>query len=262
MVDFEAYESLSVDVNDSVATIEFHRPDSLNAISTQVLLDLQRAFDEIQLDRSVDAVVIQGEGDEAFSAGADIEQYAGTAEENDPRQKDRQELFYDVFRKARNVHPVTIAKIHGYCVGGGLVLATYCDVRIATADATFGIPTCDIGQIPGGGATSRTVQLVGEAKAKELVLTAGFVGGEEAHRIGLVNRLVDDHEALDTAVDELVDAVGDTGRRAVKNSKRALNRAADAATPDEAREYERDLWWEQFATDERRQLVDGFVDED
>jgi enoyl-CoA hydratase/carnithine racemase len=258
MVSYDAYESITVDVDDNVATIEFHRPEKLNAMSTEVMLDVGRAFDEIQLDRDVDVVVITGEGEEAFSAGADISQYAGPAEEHDPRQKDRQDRFYDIYRKPYDSHAVTIAKINGYCVGGGLILAMYCDMRVAVEDSKFGVPTCNIGQIPTGGSNYRAVQLVGEAKAKELVLTAGFVDGEEAHRIGLVNRLAPDHEALDETVRDIVDAIGDTGRGAVKNSKKALNQAANAESLAEARAYERDLWWEQFATEERRRLVDEF----
>jgi enoyl-CoA hydratase/carnithine racemase len=258
MVSYDAYESITVDVDDNVATIEFHRPEKLNALSTEVMLDLGRAFDEIQLDRSIDVVVLTGEGEKAFSAGADIAQYAGPAEAHDPRQKDRQDRFYEIYRKPYDCHAVTVAKINGYCVGGGLILAMYCDLRMAVEDSKFGVPTCNIGQIPTGGSNYRAVQLVGEAKAKELVLTAGFVDGEEAHRIGLVNQLAPDHEALDEAVQGVVDAVGDTGRGAVKNSKKALNQAANAESLEEARAYERDLWWEQFATEERRRLVDEF----
>lgn len=257
MVDYSAYESITVDVADGVATIEFHRPEKYNALNTEVMLDLQRAFDELQLNRDVDAVVITGEGEDAFSAGADIEQYAGPSEEHDPRQKERQELFYDIYRAPLDLHAPVIAKIDGYCVGGGLILAMYCDMRVATEGSQFGVPTCNIGQIPTGGSTYRAVQLVGEAKAKELVFTAGYVDAEEAHRIGLVNHAVPS-EDLDEKVTAIVDGIQDTGRTAVKNSKKAINYAADAPDIETAKEYEADLWWEQFATDERRELVDEF----
>ncbi|MFB6108066.1 MAG: enoyl-CoA hydratase/isomerase family protein [Haloplanus sp.] len=261
MVSYDAYESITVDVDDGVATIRFHRPDKLNALSTEVMLDLQRAFDEIQLNRDVDVVVLEGEGEKAFSAGADISQYAGPAEDHDPRQKDRQDLFYDIYRQPYDCHATVIAKIQGYAVGGGLILALFCDMRIATEDSSFGVPTCNIGQIPTGGSNYRAVQLVGEAKAKELVLTAGFIDAEEAHRIGLVNRVVEDGDALDAEVQEIVDAIQNTGREAVKNSKRALNQAANAPDLETAREFERDLWWEQFDSEERERLVAEFNEE-
>ena len=257
MTDSDAYESITLTVEDGVATIEFHRPEKYNALSTAVMLDLQRAFWEIQLDRSVDVVVVTGEGEDAFSAGADIEQYAGPAAEHDPRQKERQDLFYDIYRAPYDCHAPVIAKINGYCVGGGLIFAMYCDLRITVQDAKFGVPTANIGQTPTGGSTYRAAALVGEAKAKEIVYTAGFVDADEAHRIGLVNDVVP-REELDGAVADIVAAIQDTGRGAVKKSKEAINASVNAPDLETAREIERDLWWEQFATEERRQLVDEF----
>ncbi len=257
MVGETAYDSITVRVTDGVARIEFHRPEVYNALNNSVMLDLLRAFDEIQLDRSVDVVVITGEGEDAFSAGADISQYAGPAEDHDPRQKDRQELFYEMYRKAFDCHAPVIAKINGYCVGGGLIFAMYCDMRIAVDDAKFGVPVTDIGQIPTGNSTWRAIDLVGEAKAKELVYTAGMIDAAEAEQIGLVNHTVS-RDVLDETVDDIVEAIQNTGRGAVKNSKRALNHATDATSAVENREFESTVWWEQFATEERKRRVDEF----
>jgi len=262
MVSYDAYESITVGVEDGVATITFHRPEKLNALSTEVMLDLQRAFAELQLNRDVDAVVVEGEGEDAFSAGADIDQYAGPAEEHDPRQKDRQEIFFDIYKQPLELHAPVIAKIDGYAVGGGLILAMFCDLRYATEDSTFGVPVANIGQIPAGGSTYRAIQLMGEAKAKEVVFTAGFVDADAAYDAGLVNEVVADAEALDETVDGTIEAIQDTGREAVKRSKDALNYAAEAEGLEEAREYEAEVWWEQFDTGERRRLVDEFVDGD
>lgn len=256
MARYSAYESISVDVRDGVATLEFHRPDVYNALNDDVMLDVSRAFDEIQLDRDVDVVVLTGEGEDAFSAGADISEYAGSTEEH-AHQEDRQELFYEMYRKPLECHAPVIAKINGYCVGGGLILAMFCDMRVAVEEAKFGVPTANIGQIPTGGSNRRAIELVGEAKAKELVLTAGFIDAAEAERIGLVNHAVP-REELDSVVQEIVDGIQDTGRKAVKNSKRALNYAAEAPDIESAREFEAELWWEQFASDERQRLVDEF----
>lgn len=258
MVSHTAFESIGLDVDDGVATIEFRRPEVYNAMNDAVMLDLRRAFDAIQLDRGIDVVVVTGEGEDAFSAGADIGQYAGTAAEHD-HQRDRQELFYGMYRKPFDCHAPVIAKINGYCVGGGLIFATYCDLRIAVDDAKFGVPVTDIGQIPTGNSTWRAVELVGEAKAKELVYTAGMIDAPEAERIGLVNHAVP-REELEETVDDIVAAIQDTGRGAVKNSKRAINNAVEATDPEAARAVEAEIWWEQFATDERRERVDEFND--
>jgi enoyl-CoA hydratase/carnithine racemase len=257
MFDEDTYATISVAVADGIAEITFGRPEKYNALNNATMLDLQRAFAEIQLDRSIDVVVLTGEGEDAFSAGADIEQYAGPSEEHDPMQTDRQDLFYEVYSGPRRIHPPVIAKINGYCVGGGLILASYCDMRIAVEDAEFGVPTCNIGQIPTGGSTFQVARLVGEAKARELVYTAGYADAEEAHRIGLVNDVVA-REELDDAVAEIAAAIQDTGRGAVKASKETMNRVAEVPDLETAREIEREAWWEQFATEERRRLVDEF----
>jgi enoyl-CoA hydratase/carnithine racemase len=255
---YSAYEHISVEAADGVVTITLNRPEKYNALNNATFLDLQRVFGEISLDRDVEVVVIEGAGEDAFSAGADIEQYAGPSEEHDPMQKERQDLFYPIYRAPYDCHAPVVAKIDGYCVGGGLILAMYCDLRIADTTSKFGVPVTDIGQIPTGGSTYRAVELVGEAKAKELVYTAGMVDAEEAHRVGLVNTLVDPEE-LDETVETVVSAIGDTGTEAVKNSKRAINAAVESESLGEARAAEAEIWWEQFATDERRDLVDEFV---
>lgn len=259
MVSYDAYEYITVDVTDGIAEVEFHRPDVHNALNTETMLDLGRAFSEFHLDRSIDVIVITGEGDAAFSAGVDIEQYAGPTEEHDPVQRDRQDLFYEIYQRVFECHAPVIAKINGYCVGGGLILALYCDLRIAREGAKFGVPTANIGQIPTGGSTYRAVELVGEAKAKELVYTAGMIDASHAASIGLINHVVAADD-LDATVDEICADIQNTGRLAVKNSKRAFNEVTDAPNRSVAREREAEIWWEQFATDERRDRVDEFLE--
>ncbi len=259
MVSYDAYEYISVDVTDGIAVVEFHRPEVHNALNTETMLDLGRAFNEFHLDRSIDVVVITGEGEAAFSAGVDIEQYAGPSAEHDPVQRDRQDLFYDIYQRIFSCHAPVIAKINGYCVGGGLILAMYCDLRVAREGAKFGVPTANIGQIPTGGSTYRAIELVGEAKAKELVYTAGMIDAAHAESIGLINHAVP-ADKLDSTVTEICEEIQDTGRSAVKNSKRAFNAVADASDRATAREVEAEIWWEQFATDERRDRVDEFLE--
>ncbi len=256
---YSAYEHILVSVENRVATVTLDRPEKYNALNDATFFDLQRALNEIRLDRDVEVVVVEGAGDDAFSSGADIEQYAGPAAEHDPVQKDRQSVFYDIYRLPYDVPQPVIAKIDGYCTGGGLIFAMFCDLRIADSTAQFGVPVTDIGQIPTGGSTYRAAQLVGEAKAKELVYTAGHVDAREAHRIGLINRLVDPTE-LDESVADVVSAIRNTGTQAVRNSKRAINAAVNSSDIEEARETEAELWWDQFTTEERRELVAEFTD--
>lgn len=256
MTDHGPYRNVSVDVADGVASLTLERPDSHNALDTPTMLDLRRAFHELALDRSVAVVTVEGEG-ESFSTGADLSEYRGPTEVHEETQRHRQELFRDLYRQVFELHAPVVAKIHGYCVGAGLILAMHCDLRVAADDAEFAIPTADIGQIPGGGATRRAVDLLGETKARELVYTAGYVDAAEAERAGLLTDVVSRPE-LDDRVADLVAAIASSGHGAVKASKRALNASVEAPDPEQAAEREATLWWEQFATDERERLVAAF----
>ncbi len=260
MTTHDSYDSITVDVENDVAYVEFHKPKKYNPLDTEVMLDLDRAFNRISVSREIQAVVITGEGEKSFSSGGDIREYAGPAEAHDPEEKIKQKLYFQVWQKLYYCHAPVIAKINGYCVGGGLILASYCDLAIAVDDAKFGVPTCDIGQIPGDGATYRLSQLIGERKTKELVYTADLISAKEAHRLGIVNNVVPRSE-LDEETAELVRKILETGTSAVKNSKRAINYSVNSNDIHDAQEHELTVWWEQFSTDEREALVDAFLDD-
>lgn len=260
MPSVSVFEHLDMEINDELAEITLDRPAVHNAFDTAMVLDLRRAFDTIALEPAVDVVVISGAGDEAFSSGADITEYAGPADEQATEQAVRQKLFFEMCRAPFDCQAPVIAKIDGFCIGGGLILASYCDIRIASADSSFGIGTTDIGQIPTAGFAWRAINLIGEAKAKELVYSARYIDAREAERIGLVNRTVPADE-LDSAVATMVRDIRNTGTQAIKQSKKVLNRTVSTPSLEEARKFEADAWMEQFRTDERQRLVDEFLDE-
>ncbi|MFW5940051.1 MAG: enoyl-CoA hydratase/isomerase family protein [Halolamina sp.] len=253
------YRHLEVAVDDGLATLTLDRPETHNALNTALLHDLDRAFAEIEADRSVSAVVIDGAGDEAFSAGADLGEYAGPTADHDPSQRDRQAQFHRIFRSPHECHAPVIAKIDGFCVGGGLVLALYCDLRIASDRSAFGLPTAAVGLLPTGGATRRLVDAVGESAAKELVFTAERVDAVRAAEIGLLTDVVP-ADTLDERVASVVASMDEVATAARERVKRAINAAVAAPDPATAREREASLWWEQFESDERRERVDGFLD--
>ena len=259
MPEYGPYRHLDVAAEDGLATLTIDRPGTHNALNTAAMHDLGRAFAELGSDRSVDAVVIEGAGEEAFSAGADLAEYAGPTEEHDPTQRERQERFHDIFRAPHDCHAPVIAKIDGFCVGGGLVLALYCDLRIASERSTFGLPTAAVGLLPTGGATRRLVDAVGESTAKELVFTAERIDAARAREAGLLNGVVP-AESLDERVAELVASMSEVGDEARERAKRAINAAVAAPDPAAARAHEASLWWEQFESSERRERVDAFLD--
>ena len=250
-------ENVDVATEDDVVTLTITRQESRNSMNTDTVLDLLRALNAVELQSDVVAVVLTGEGDQAFSSGADIAQHAGPADEE--FQKTRNAITYELYTRIRELHPPVIARINGHCVGGGLGLAIYSDVRLGVPGAKFGIPPVNIGEIPTAGATHRLVELIGEPRTKELVLTATLVDGERALRMGLIDRLVEPDE-LDAEVETLLDRIHEAGPNAVKNAKRLINRAADTDR-DEARDAEVELWWDQFDSEERRRLVEEFMED-
>jgi len=257
------YRHLSVDIVDGVATVTIDRPDVLNALDTATVLDLERAFAELDRHADADVVVVTGAGSRAFSSGADTSEYrdessatGGASEAGADRQyhESRARNTFEMAARAREISPTTVARIEGYCLGGGLILAMYCDLRVATGSAEFGIPTTQIGQIPGGGATYRLVELVGEAPAKELVLTGDRIDGERAQSIGLVNRVATT-ETIDDVVDDLVDSLQDGGTNARAAAKRSINAAVGMDDRETAFEAEFERWWTQYTSGERRRLA-------
>jgi len=170
-----------------IAVIKINRPEALNALNTDVILELSRTLDIIGVDDGIKAVIITGVGERSFCAGADIsymvnitpimaEKYASAAQ--------------DVLNKIEKLEKPVIAAINGFALGGGCELAMVCDIRIASSNAKLGQPEVTIGIPPGWGGTQRLLRIVGPAKAKELIFTGRTISAEEAEKIGLVNKVI------------------------------------------------------------------------
>ena len=170
----------------SVAIVRLNREDRRNALSRDTLLALGRIGRDLHGDTTLRAVVLTGTGPKAFCAGADLKERKGMSE-NDVREQlqlYRSELGW------LDTSPVPVtAAINGVALGGGLELALLCDFRVAAAHAVLGLPEVTIGIIPGAGGTQRLPRLLGEARAKELILFGRRLNAEQALAIGLVNRV-------------------------------------------------------------------------
>lgn len=188
---------MSVDVSQTgdIAVITLNRPEKLNALSFAVLEEIGAAIDQVA-KMPVRALVITGAGEKSFCAGADIEELR-----NRPLQAQLEgaELGQAVFAKLGQLPFISIAAINGYAFGGGLELALACTFRVGTRRAKLGLPEIKLGLIPGYGGTQRLPRVIGEARAMELILSGRTVEAEEAERIGLLNRLVDEN-ALEAAI--------------------------------------------------------------
>ena len=169
------------------ALLTLNRPEALNALSFALVRELARAFDEVAAS-DARALLITGAGARAFCAGADIKELIGRPL---AEQKRGAEQGQAAFAKLDRLPVPSVAIVNGYAFGGGLELALACTFRLATRNAKMGFPEVKLGLIPGYGGTQRLPRAVGEARALEMILTGRTVDAEEAHRIGLVNRLIE-----------------------------------------------------------------------
>ena len=180
-------------VKNGIGWITLNRPQALNALSQDVLQQLSSIFDDIKTDEGIKAVVITGTGQQAFSAGADI-QYLHQATPLEVREFAR--LAVAVTHKIEALGKVVIAAINGYALGGGLEIAEACMLRLAARHAKLGHPEVRIGAVAGFGGTTRLPRLIGKGRASELLLTGNLIDAEEAQQIGLINRIVDADKLL------------------------------------------------------------------
>ena len=168
--------------------LTLNRPEALNALSFALIADIGRAIDDVA-KTDARALLVTGAGTRAFCAGADIKELTGRSL---AEQKRGAELGQQTFAKLERLPMPSVALVNGYAFGGGLELALACTFRIATRNAKMGLPEIKLGLIPGYGGTQRLPRAIGEARAMEMILTGRTVDAEEAWRIGLVQRLVDE----------------------------------------------------------------------
>jgi 3-hydroxypropionyl-coenzyme A dehydratase len=170
-----------------IALVKINRPESLNAMNTDVISELSRTIDIIAADDSIKAVIITGAGERSFCAGADISYMVNI----DPMQAEKYASSAQaVINKIVRLEKPVIGAVNGFALGGGCELAMACDIRFASSNAKIGQPEVSIGIPPGWGGTQRLMRLVGPAKAKEMIFTGKMVSADEALQIGLVNGVV------------------------------------------------------------------------
>jgi enoyl-CoA hydratase len=212
------YENILFEAADRVAVITLNRPDKLNALNHDTLVELKHAIVEANAGAGIDVVVITGAGEKAFVAGADIRELAA----QDAVAGQRFALFgQDVFNSIEHSAKPVIAAVNGFALGGGCELALACHIRIASENAKFGQPEVNLGVIPGYGGTQRLARVVGSGIAAEMILAGEMIDAAEAHRIGLVNRVVPRGEVLLSAM-EMAAKIAAKGQPAVRLSLQAL----------------------------------------
>lgn len=208
-----------------ITTVTVSRVDALNALNTQVLLDLEEAVDQIDPAKTR-VVIVTGEGDKSFVAGADIKEMVDLTVEEAATFAD---VGKRVFQKIEDLPMPVIAEINGYSLGGGLELALSCDIRYASESAKFSFPEVGLGILPGFGGTQRLMRVIGSMSvAKELVFSTKMIGAEEAKEIGLISSF----HAADSLHDAVLKLAGKISLNApigVKNAKASMNKGAEVS---------------------------------
>ena len=212
------YENIISSVENGIATVTINRPTKLNALNKATIQELHHCFNVLELNAEVKVIILTGNGEKAFVAGADISEFAHfSVEEGAELAAQGQELLFDFIE---NLKKPVIAAVNGFALGGGLELAMSCHFRVASENAKMGLPETSLGVIPGYGGTQRLPQLVGKGKAMEMILTAGMLTAEEAKQYNLVNYVVPHNELLDFCLG--------IAQKIMKNSPAAIGQAIKA----------------------------------
>jgi enoyl-CoA hydratase/carnithine racemase len=199
-----------------VATFTVNRPEAYNALNTETFKELSDALIDFMRDDNLWVGILTGAGEKAFCAGADIKEIV-------PKLKEFKNIPWaepPLYRGLKLWKPM-IAAVNGHALGGGLELVLLCDIRIAAENATFGVPEVTLGLIPAWGATQRLPRAIPQALAAEMLFTGRPINAQEAHRIGLVNKVVPQAELMATAK-QMADMLCKPGPLAVRAAKKAM----------------------------------------
>lgn len=247
-----SYEYILAERDGPVGVVTLNRPKQLNALSSGLMSELVAAVEEYDRDPQIRAIVLTG-GPTVFAAGADLKEMA-TRTAVEMMTGDRLVLWNRLFA----IRAPLIAAVSGYAFGGGCELAMQCDMIVASETARFGQPEINVGLMPGAGGTQRLTRTIGKYRAMEMVLTGRPIDAREAERHGLVNRVV--------APEQVVEEAKELGRRiaekppiSVQLAKRAVLKALDAPLT-EGVEYERQLFYFLFGTDDAKEGISAFVE--
>ncbi len=246
-----AYETITVEIGDDVATIRLNRPDALNALNQMLLNELCDALEDADASDKVRCIIVTG-SEKAFAAGADITEMADKSYVDMTSQA----YFQNQSRRIEAIRKPIIAAVSGYALGGGCELAMMCDFIIASDTAKFGQPEINLGVIAGMGGTQRLARYVGKSKAMDMNLTGRFMDAEEALSSGLVSRVVPAKKLMEEAQGAAL-KIAAKSLLASTAAKDAVNRAFET-TLAEGLNYERRTFYGLFATQDQKEGMAAF----
>jgi enoyl-CoA hydratase len=249
-------EPVRLEIRDCVAIVRITRADRANALSRATVLGIGQIGRELAAETSLRAVVVTGDGDKAFCAGADLKE---RRELSDAQVKEMLESYQTELGWLETSPLPVIAAINGVALGGGLELALLCDLRVAAAHAELGLPETTLAIIPGAGGTQRLPRLIGEGRAKELILLGRRVDAAEALRIGLVNRVTAPEKDVLTDTLEWIRPI----TSGAPIAQRAALKAVDAAARyplERGLLLEREAYADCLASEDRREALLAFAE--
>ena len=219
------YKNIESQIEEGICLITVNRPKKLNALNRETIEELHQAFKEARLEDKVKVVILTGNGDRAFVAGADIAEFADfTAEQGEDLAREGQRKLFDF---VANFSKPVIAAINGYALGRGLELALAAHFRIASDNVKLGLPEVSLGLIPGYGGTQRLPQIVGKARALEMIMTAEMIDANQALQYQLVNHVVSQEELLPFAHD-IAEKIMQNSLVAISAAIKAINANYDS----------------------------------
>ena len=246
-----AHEILSETMG-AVGVCRLNRPDKLNAINADLMMQLVEALERFDADENVRCMLVTG-NERAFAAGADIGEMADAS---------MVEMYYRNtlarWERIKKVQKPIVAAVSGYVLGGGCELMMNCDIIIAAEGTQFGQPEINIGVIPGAGGTQRMTRAIGKARAMDLILTGRFIDADEALRIGLISRVVPKEHFFDAAV-KLCQELATKAPIALRFAKEAVLKTYEMPLA-EGLEYERRLFYMLFGTDDQKEGMQAFIE--
>lgn len=237
-----------------VAVVTFNREEKLNAMNSAIQRRLIELFDRIDRSDEVRVAVLTGRG-RAFVAGADIGEYAGQSPAEFSEYQARGRRMYEGIERSSKPF---VAAVNGYALGGGFEMVLACDLVVAGREAEMGLPEIHLGLLPGGGGTQRLARIVGRNLAKEFLMTGRNMKAEEGHRLGVVNRVVEQASLMDEAL-ELAHKLARRAPLAVREAKRLVNGGIENHV-DLALSYEQATLANLYQTADAREGIQAFVE--
>jgi len=249
------YENVNLEVRQAIGFIKINRPKALNALNSATLDDLLDAVGELACNDAVRVVVVTGEGNKAFVAGADIQEMQPM---NPVEGMSFSQKGHAAISALERLDKPVIAAVNGYALGGGFEVALACDIIYASEKARLGFPEVTLGILPGFGGTQRTARLVGPARAKELIFTGRVITAQEAFDMGLINKVVADDQLM-AQVEELASRILSAGPVGIRLAKVCINRGLTMDI-ETGLDFEAEAFGLCFGTEDQKEGMTAFLE--